>query len=203
MSSCCWPKFSLDSITGRRQIKMKFLIVFALCAATASALFEIPNLVAQEAAEIQQILDIINDPNTDPATAAALEQLLADVLGTQPIDVGPAIVEDNYEPITVGPAIVDQVVSSPESSPLVQIIINIKPGSGNPVVVEGLPEVEPTPVIVEEKPEIEPTPVIVEEKPEIEPTPVIIAEKPEAPEPVIVAPVIIPEHVITLPAILN
>nr|XP_026495426.1 uncharacterized protein LOC113400168 [Vanessa tameamea] len=184
---------------------MKFLIVFALCAATASALFEIPDLVAQEAAEIQQILDVINNPSTDPATAAALEQLLVDVLGTkpEPIDVGPAIVEDDYESISVGPAIVDQIVSSPESSPLVQIIINIKPGSGNPVVVEDFPEVEPTPVIVVEEPEIEPTPVIIVEKPEIEPTPVIVQENPVAPEPVIVAPVIIPEPVITLPGILN
>ncbi|XP_046970354.1 36.4 kDa proline-rich protein-like [Vanessa cardui] len=175
---------------------MKFLIVFALCAATASALFEVPDMVAQEAAEIQQILDIINNPSTDPATAAALEQLLVDVLGIvpEPIDVGPAIVEE-VAPTPVIPEI--------NNSPLVQIIVNVKPGAGNPVVVEGMPEVVPTPVLVEEKPEIEPTPVIVEEKPEIEPTPVIVEEKPVVTEPVIVAPVVIPEPVINLPGILN
>nr|XP_026499500.1 36.4 kDa proline-rich protein-like [Vanessa tameamea] len=103
--------------------------------------------------------------------------MLNEVLGLtkpEPIDVGPAIVEDEYESISVGPAIVNPEINN---SPLVQIVINVKPGSGNPVVVEGMPEVAPTPVIV--------------------------VENPVAPDPVIVAPVIIPEPVITLPDILN
>ncbi|XP_047536010.1 36.4 kDa proline-rich protein-like [Vanessa atalanta] len=190
---------------------MKFFVVFALCVAAATANVISPIVVNDEAAEIQQIMDAINHPSTDPATAALLEQMLNEVLGLtkpEPIDVGPAIVEGDYESISVGPAIVEEVVPAPvipeiNNSPLVQIIINVKPGSGNPVVVEGMPEVAPTPVLVEEKPEVEPTPVIVVEKPEIEPTPVIVEEKPVAPEPVIVAPVVIPEPVITLPDILN
>ncbi|XP_064073862.1 uncharacterized protein LOC113403247 [Vanessa tameamea] len=91
-------------------------------------------------------------------------------------DVGPAIVEGDYESISVGPAILP-IIPEINNSPLVQIIINVKPGSGNPVVIEGMPEVAPTPVLVE--------------------------EKPVAPEPIIVAPVVIPESVITLPDILN
>ncbi|XP_064073809.1 uncharacterized protein LOC113403249 [Vanessa tameamea] len=156
---------------------MKFFVVFALCVAAATANVISPIVVSDEAAEIQQIIDAINHPSTDPATAALLEQMLNEVLGLtkpEPIDVGPAIVEDEYESISVGPAIVNPEINN---SPLVQIVINVKPGSGNPVVVEGMPEVAPTPVIV--------------------------VENPVAPDPVIVAPVIIPEPVITLPDILN
>ncbi|CAG5029647.1 unnamed protein product [Parnassius apollo] len=133
---------------------MKHFVVFSLLFAVASASV----LPASENPEIQKIVAAIQSPSTDPATVAALEQMLLDVLGLskpEPIDVGHAIV-DNYEPISIGPAIVDFLLPdggavtdvepspafpSPSSSPLVQIIIKINQTladaiSGSPVAVE-------------------------------------------------------------------
>ncbi|KOB52072.1 putative cuticle protein CPH38, partial [Operophtera brumata] len=92
---------------------MKFLVAIALIAAVASAGVIKPTQLSGELAEIQQIVAAINSPSTDPATAAALEAMLLDVMGVQPVQVvevaqpspiavGPAIVEAS--PIAVGPA---------------------------------------------------------------------------------------------------
>lgn len=181
---------------------MKFLVVFALCAAVASANLIGPISVVDEQAVIKDIIAAINSPSTDPATAAALQEMLNDLLGLDnivagpaieenesvPISVGPAIIDNEYVPISVGPAIVDEQVAAPASSPLVQIIVNIKPNSGiagNPVAIEGLPvivdEIEPSPVIVVEQPESLPEPVIVVDQPEPEAEPVIVVEEPLPP----------------------
>ncbi|KAH9635809.1 hypothetical protein HF086_002369 [Spodoptera exigua] len=86
---------------------MKYFIAIALLAAVASAGMIKPTPVASELAELQEIVAAINSPSTDPATAAALEQMLLDALGIkpEPVDVGPAIIDSH--PISVGPAIID------------------------------------------------------------------------------------------------
>ncbi|CAH2089707.1 unnamed protein product [Euphydryas editha] len=182
---------------------MKFLIVFALCVAAASARFEIPDVVAAEAAEIQQILDLINHPNTDPDTAAALEALLIDFFlpghEDNHIAVGPIIVDSEQEQgINVDPVIIDPVVPA-ASSPLVQVIINVNAGSPNAVNVEGSPVIEkPEPseeISIVELPEHVAVPQ------EVDPTPVIVVDAPEDIGPVIVAP--IPEPVVVIPETLN
>ncbi|CAG5029635.1 unnamed protein product [Parnassius apollo] len=161
----------------------------------------------------KEIVAAIQSPSTDPATAAALEELLLEILGIakpEPIDVGPAIV-DNYEPIAIGPAVVDfplpdggavadvnptpvmpAPVESSASAPLVQIILNIQSASdivGSPVSVETVQSPVPTPVqVVDEAVNadpIVPEPVIVVDKP-IVPEPVIVVDTPIVPEPVIV-----------------
>ncbi|PZC83115.1 hypothetical protein B5X24_HaOG208588 [Helicoverpa armigera] len=71
---------------------MRFLIAFALIAAVASAAVR-PTPAGAELAELQEIIAAIQSPSTDPATAAALEEMLLDVLGVKP------------EPVAVGPAI--------------------------------------------------------------------------------------------------
>ncbi|CAH2089706.1 unnamed protein product [Euphydryas editha] len=185
---------------------MKFLIVFALCVAAASARFEIPDVVAAEAAEIQQILDLINHPNTDPATAAALEALLEEFLSpVKPDDnqiaVGPVIIDSEPEQgINVDPVIIDPVAPA-ASSPLVQVIINVNAGSPNAVNVEGSPVIEnPEPseeISIVELPEHVAVPQ------EVDPTPVIVVDAPEDNGPAIVAPVVIPEPVVVIPEALN
>ncbi|XP_013162980.1 PREDICTED: calphotin-like [Papilio xuthus] len=187
---------------------MKFFVAFALLVAAASASILPPAVIASTNPEVQEILASIQSPSTDPATAAALEQLLLEVLGLakpEPIHVGPAIV-DEYEPIHVGPAIVPfpipdggavtEVEAAPvmpgpsASAPLVQIILNINAAAnvpGSPVVVETNPPA-PTPVHVVEEAEV--------------PEPVIVVDQPVVAEPVIVAP-ILPSPVVVLPDILN
>ncbi|XP_045452720.1 protein FraH-like [Melitaea cinxia] len=178
---------------------MKFLIVLALCVAAATARFELPDVVAAEAAEIQQILDLIQHPNTDPATAAALQALLDEILAPakpveEGISVGPVIIdnEDLHE-IDVSPVIVDPVApdapaAPAASSPLVSIIINVNSGSSNAVSIEDSPVV-PRPEPVEE---------------DVDTSPVIVVDEPEAPvEPVIVEPIVIPDPVVVLPDTLN
>ncbi|XP_052743706.1 uncharacterized protein LOC112046759 [Bicyclus anynana] len=187
---------------------MKYF-VFALCVAAASATATPPTVTGADADEVQQIIDSIYHPSTDPATAAALEQMLLEVLGinkpvivddesNQPIVIEPEIIDESIisepgvpeesSPIDIGPAIIDEsIVSEPANyPPLVQVIVNVNTNVNNPGVVEQ-PEI-PEDVIVVEKPEI----------PEV-----IVVEKPEIPsEPVVVAP-IEPVPVITLPDTLN
>ncbi|XP_063386136.1 uncharacterized protein LOC134672165 [Cydia fagiglandana] len=127
---------------------MKYLIVLSLAlVAVASADYLKPSALPVHVQELEEVIAAINSPSTDPATAAALEQLLLQTLGISslpesPISVGPAIVEEAVlpeSPISVGPAIVEEAVL-PESpavvadvtpadvaaaTPLVQIILNI------------------------------------------------------------------------------
>ena len=171
---------------------MKFFLAFALIATVASASYLKPTGVTAEVAEIQEIIAAINHPSTNPATAAALEQMLLEALGVnpEPIAVGPAIVEAEYEPISVGPAIIDfplpdggavtEVETSPvavpspaviaepaASSPLVQIIVNVNQAQSTPAAVAVVPE----PVtVVETAP---PTPVQVVETAPVSPVEVV------------------------------
>ncbi|XP_032519928.2 uncharacterized protein LOC116772013 [Danaus plexippus] len=182
---------------------MKFFIVFAVCVAAASARFIVPDVAAAEAAEIKDIIAAIQHPSTDPATAAALQQLLDSLLNNQesPIDVGPVIIDedspidvgpviiDEDSPIDVGPVIIDDssVGPSPSVSPLVQIIINVNSNANKP---------QPGPVIEDESDaHIPDQPVIIVDEPEI-------IEEPVVPEPVIVVP-ILPTPVAVLPDTLN
>ncbi|CAG5029639.1 unnamed protein product [Parnassius apollo] len=191
---------------------MKFFIAFAFLAVASASVIPAA-VIASDNPEIQEIVAAIQSPSTDPATAAALEELLLEILGIakpEPIDVGPAIV-DNYEPIAIGPAVVDfplpdggavadvdptpvmpAPVESSASAPLVQIILNIQSASdvvGSPVSVETVQSPAPTPVqVVDEAVNAEPivpVPVIVVDKP-IVPEPVIVVDTPIVPEPVIV-----------------
>ncbi|KPJ03264.1 hypothetical protein RR46_06420 [Papilio xuthus] len=185
------PNSPLVQIILNRSI-MKLAIAFALFAAASASIIP-PSVVASTNPEVQEILAAIQNPATDPATAAALEQLLLEVLGVakpEPIHVGPAIVDkepihvgpaiiDEYEPIHVGPAIVDNyepihvgpaiVQPAPvASSPLVQIILKVQ--SSSDVAIESDLSPGPTPVQVVEEAEV-PEPIIVVDKPE--PVPVI------------------------------
>ncbi|XP_045537373.1 calphotin-like [Papilio machaon] len=200
---------------------MKFFVAFALLVAAASASILPPAVIASTNPEVQEILASIQSPSTDPATAAALEQLLLEVLGIakpEPIQVGPAIV-DEYEPIHVGPAIVDEfepihvgpaivpfpipdggAVTEVEATPVMPA-----PSASAPLVqiilnVNAAANVPGSPVVVETNPAA-PTPVQVVEEAEV-PEPVIVVDQPVVAEPVIVAPVL-PSPVVVLPDILN
>ncbi|CAH2042582.1 unnamed protein product, partial [Iphiclides podalirius] len=183
---------------------MKFLIAFALFAVASASVIP-PAVIASENPEIQEIVAAIQSPSTDPATAAALEQLLLQVLGLaepEPIAVGPALV-DNEEPISIGPALVDN--EEPISIGPV-IVDNYEPISIGPALIDfPLPPtpVKPTPVgppakaplvqiilniqsssdvAVESNPT--PEPVIIDRP--IVPNPEVVEEKPIIPTPVIV-----------------
>ncbi|KAJ0174007.1 hypothetical protein K1T71_010153 [Dendrolimus kikuchii] len=212
-----------SSSTPRKNFKMKFLVAFAFIAAVASASYLQPIAVSEEMAQIQEVIAAIQSPSTDPATAAALEAMLQDLFGinAEPISVGPAIIDFplpdggavtaeepivNPVPVIVGPAV------SSESSPLVQIIVNVNAASSGaaaspaPAVV---PQEQPQPIIVVDEAqnieEIVPLPVIVVESAEpesIEVEPVQVAE-PVIVEPVIIGTPIIPAPAVVLPEELN
>ncbi|XP_023939225.2 uncharacterized protein LOC112046709 [Bicyclus anynana] len=117
---------------------MKYFVVLALCVAAASAFAIPPAVSGADAAEIQQIIDAIYHPSTDPATAAALEQMLLEILGIN----NPVVVEDSIlperPPIHVGPAIIDDsIVSEPANyrPPLVQVIVNVNADAPQDAVV--------------------------------------------------------------------
>uniref|UniRef100_A0A2A4K4U9 Uncharacterized protein n=1 Tax=Heliothis virescens TaxID=7102 RepID=A0A2A4K4U9_HELVI len=208
---------------------MRFLIAFALIAAVASAAVR-PTPAAAELAELQEIIAAIQSPSTDPATAAALEEMLLDVLGVkpEPIAVGPAIVDAGSEPISVGPAIIDfplpdggAVVEEPvvvpapaviepapaaASTPLVQIILNINQAAAeaSPIAVNPavVPEaIQPTPVhVVDSIAE----PVQVVEVAPVPAEPVQVVEAAPVPvEPVVIGTPVLPEAAVVLPEELN
>ncbi|XP_047511578.1 uncharacterized protein LOC125053969 isoform X2 [Pieris napi] len=136
---------------------MKFLIVLAVIA-VASA---VP-LNRISASEIDEIISAINSPSTNPATAAALEQMLHDLLGGHGLDeisAGPAIIDESpvlidtnpalveeHEDISVGPALIEEhedisvgpalIEDQPASvkAPLVQVIINVDASAGDVTV---------------------------------------------------------------------
>ncbi|XP_039759555.1 uncharacterized protein LOC120633415 [Pararge aegeria] len=184
-------------------LKMKYFVVFALCVAAASAFAIPPTVTGVDAAQVQEIIEAIYHPSTDPATAAALEQLLLEILGMNK----PVIVEDSELPtineesiIDASPVIIDEsIVSEPANyrPPLVQVIVNVNTNApGNAVVVEQpSPVVIPGEVIVVEQPEADE--VVVVEQPEAEE--VVVVEQPEFPDAVIVAPVIVPEEPVQVP----
>ncbi|XP_050550998.1 calphotin-like isoform X10 [Spodoptera frugiperda] len=172
---------------------MKYFIAISLLVAVASAGLVKP--VGSELAELQEIIAAINSPSTDPATAAALEEMLLDALGvkpepvevgpavidTHPISVGPAIIESN--PISVGPALIDFPL--PDAG-----VVAEEPIVPTPVIVAPAPVDEVTPVaaaaplvqiilnINQAAADVSPVAV----GPAVEPTPVHVVES--APEPV-------------------
>ncbi|MDK0634173.1 hypothetical protein P5E82_14985, partial [Clostridium perfringens] len=128
--------------------KMKFFIAFAALVALSVA-GPVTKPVNAELAQLEAIIAAINSPNTDPATAALLEQQLFDIISAvNPIDVGPVIIPEPViqpEPVDISPVIVapqpdggavsNPIVPSPvvigeipagAPAPLVQIIVNIK-----------------------------------------------------------------------------
>ncbi|KAJ8718014.1 hypothetical protein PYW07_005944 [Mythimna separata] len=150
---------------------MKFFAVIVLIAAVASAE---ETKRPSPSSIIGQILEAINNLRPEPAD-------IGPIVDTEPISVGPAIIEDAGEPISVGPALIDfplpdggavsapvvapspvSIVEGPVpevsgSAPLVQIILNINQAAGsvavNPVGVVA-PEIEPTPIhVVDHAPE--------------------------------------------------
>ncbi|XP_022814072.1 actin cytoskeleton-regulatory complex protein PAN1-like [Spodoptera litura] len=208
---------------------MKYFIAIALLAAVASAGMIKPTPVGAELAELQEIVAAINSPSTDPATAAALEQMLLDALGIkpEPVDVGPAIIEADSHPISVGPAIIDfplpdggvvaeePIVPSPvivapapvaevapvaaASTPLVQIILNINQASAEASPIAVGPAVAPEAIVPEPVHVVDVAPEPVHVV-EVAPEPVQVIEV--APEPVQVieaAPVPVEPVVIGVP----
>ena len=180
--------------------------VFGIIGAILDILRPVPALVDESVGNDKPIEPI----HVGPAIIDGFEPIHvgpAIIDGFEPIHVGPAIVE-GFEPISVGPAIIDQMPIAPSpvmpvpvypspvypvpvlpyfSSPLVQLIVNVKSGSavaGNPVSIESMPDIIASPAIVDPEvaiaPEIIASPAIVD--PEIAGLPEIIAS------PVIVSP---------------
>ncbi|CAG5029632.1 unnamed protein product [Parnassius apollo] len=205
---------------------MKIFIAFAFLAVASASVIPAA-VIASNNPEIQEIVAAIQSPSTDPATAAALEQMLLDVLGIakpEPIDVGPAIV-DNYEPIAIGPAIVDNhepivigpaVVDFPlpdggavaDVNPTPVMPAPVESSASAPLVqiilnIQSASDVVGSPVSVETVQSPAPTPVqVVDEAVNAEPivpVPVIVVDKPIVPEPIIVVDKpIVPEPVIVV-----
>ncbi|KOB65604.1 putative cuticle protein CPH38 [Operophtera brumata] len=194
---------------------MKFLVAIALIAAVASAGVIKPTQLSGELAEIQQIVAAINSPSTDPATAAALEAMLLDVMGVTPVQVvevaqpspiavGPAIVEAS--PIAVGPAFVDfplpdgGVVTAEEPTLTPVAVVAPSPAVVAPVTSENTPLVQIILNINQQAGTVEsvvgPSPVVAPEAVQevIVPGPVNIVDGADViiPAPVVVDGVIVP-----------
>ncbi|XP_026763433.1 calphotin-like [Galleria mellonella] len=202
---------------------MKYFVILALVATVASAAVNRPIKPTVVPSEIQEIIAAINNPSTDPATAAALEQLLLDFYGVEgsPISVGPVIVENpELEPISVDPVIVDPVIVNPSpvavpessSAPLVQLILNINQVQPGPVAVPPsvavVPEIVGEPVqIVDSAPEtvqvVDSLPVQIVESPAAVDPVQVVESAPTPIEPIIVATPVLPSPVVPLPAQLN
>ncbi|XP_063626304.1 calphotin-like [Cydia splendana] len=186
---------------------MKFAIVFAAVVAVACGGLLKP--LDSNMAELEAIVAAIQSPSTDPATAALLEQQLADLLAEFFPQPEPIVVEEP-SPVHVGlpildfplpdggavtavqpasPALVPAPIVNPTpaagdaAAPLVQIILNINQASSGAAPVAPAP-VE-TPVI-----DVQPVQVVEEAVNEetIVPTPVVVVDS--APEPVQVVDVI-------------
>ncbi|XP_075981491.1 uncharacterized protein LOC142980079 isoform X1 [Anticarsia gemmatalis] len=169
---------------------MKFFLVFALVAAVASATFTKPAALSGEAAEIQEIIAAINNPATNPATAAALEQMLQDILGVKPdpvivvdeapandfVDIFPVVdpVAPSEDFVDIFP-VLDSVAPAPaaaSSTPLVQIILNINQAAAEsspvaPVVVPEAADIISPVEIVDNFPVVDP--VIIDNFPVVNP----------------------------------
>ncbi|CAF4914280.1 unnamed protein product [Pieris macdunnoughi] len=126
---------------------MKFLIVLAVIA-VASA---VP-LNRISASEIDEIISAINSPSTNPATAAALQQMLHDLLGGHGLDE-----------ISAGPAIIDE-------SP---VLIDT-----NPALVEEHEDIAVGPALIEEHEDISVGPALIEEHEDISVGPALIEDQP-------------------------
>ncbi|XP_047509769.1 uncharacterized protein LOC125052778 isoform X2 [Pieris napi] len=160
---------------------MKFFIAFAALTALAVAV-PVQKPINHDEAYLQAIMDAINSPHTDPATAALLEQQLESILAEQKpiidpspilvdeaenINIGPAFVDEN-EPISTDPALIEGNV--PVSAPMVQVIINVNAVS---------------------KPALKPV--------EIDNSPAFVPESPIIPDPINIGVPILPDLAINLP----
>ncbi|CAH4029124.1 uncharacterized protein LOC123716264 [Pieris brassicae] len=175
---------------------MKFFIAFAALTALAVAV-PVQKPINQDEAHLQAIIDAINSPHTDPATAALLEQQLESILGelkpiidpspalvdeAENINIGPALLDEN-EPISTDPALVEGNV--PVSAPLVQVIINVNAKPAKPALKPE--EIDNSPAIVPESPII-PDPINIGEP-----------ELPLKPDPINIGVPILPDLAINLP----
>ncbi|KAJ8717364.1 hypothetical protein PYW08_005763 [Mythimna loreyi] len=205
---------------------MKFFLAFVLIASVASAAVRPSPIATAEMAELQEIIAAIQSPSTDPATAAALEDMLLDILGLKPVDVGPVIINP-VEGISVGPAIIPfplpdggevtaveepvapaPVVVAPAptpsaSSPLVQIIVNVNQAASSPVAVSPVdivaPEIQPEPVqVVDVAAEPEPSPI----SPPIAVNPIVVNPEVSEPIPPPISPPIAVHPIGVIPAVM-
>ncbi|XP_045527783.1 uncharacterized protein LOC123716204 isoform X1 [Pieris brassicae] len=126
---------------------MKFLIVLAVIAVAAA----VP-LNRISASEIDEIISAINSPSTDPATAAALQQMLHDLLGGHGLD-----------DISAGPAIIDETPALIDT---------------NPALVEEHEDIAVGPALIEEHEDIAVGPALIEEHEDISVGPAIIEDQP-------------------------
>ena len=191
---------------------MKYFIAITLIVAVASAAAVRP--LRSEIAEIQEIIAAIQSPSTHPATAAALEQMLLDILGAEPIAVGPAII-GGAEGIAVGPAIINPVEGISVGPAIIPFPLPEGALAEEPAIVPSPVAVAegPAPVAAASSPlvqiivnvnQAESSPVVVAPvdiaAPEIQPEPVHVVEV--APEPVQVVEVapVLPVHPIGIVA---
>ncbi|XP_038211402.1 magnetosome-associated protein MamJ-like [Zerene cesonia] len=138
---------------------MKFLMVLALVAVASAAI--LPHKRINQA-ELDEIVAAINSPSTHPATAAALEQMLQDLLGAAfPIQVGPAVVEP-VEEISVGPAIIDPVDEIQVAPVVVKPVEEISVG---PAIIDPVEEISVGPAIIDPVEEISVGPAFVDPAP--------------------------------------
>ncbi|CAD0203055.1 unnamed protein product [Chrysodeixis includens] len=209
---------------------MKYFVAIALIATVASAAFVKPTGVSAELAEIQEIIAAINSPSTNPATAAALEEMLLDVLGVQaPIVPSPVIVDPSpiapvpvvIPPSAVAPVPVVVPPSAAGPSPVAPSPVGVAPAPVAPVadasgaalvqIILNINEASavsgpvapapPEPVQVVESAPVVAEPVQVVEAAPVPAAPVQVIEI--APEPVIIGAPIIPSPAVNLPAELN
>ncbi|XP_075981143.1 uncharacterized protein LOC142979837 [Anticarsia gemmatalis] len=165
---------------------MKFFIAIALFVAVASADFTKPTPVSQEEAQLQEIIAAIQNPSTNPATAAALEQMLQDLLGIKPEAVLDEESSVDIVDIVDNFPVFDSVAPAPAatpSSPLVQIIVNV-----NQAAAAAPSPVDPAPI------DVPPRPFPIDIVDEVAPVDV---------EPVVIATPVIPAPAVNLPDPLN
>lgn len=146
---------------------MKLLVCYTLFVVATSALAVPPTVTGADATEIQEIIDSIYHPSTDPATAAALEEMLLEALG-----IDKAVIEDS-ETVDVEPAIIDESTVS-------------EPGQ------EQISPIDAEPAIIDESIVSEPA----NYGPEIPAPEVVIVEQPDIPEEAVLDNIDIPEKVI-------
>ncbi|XP_045501684.1 magnetosome-associated protein MamJ-like [Colias croceus] len=135
---------------------MKFLIVLAFVAVASAA--TLPQKRINQA-ELDEILAAIHSPSTHPATAAALEQMLQDLLGAAyPIQVGPAVI-DPVDEISVGPVVVEPVEEIAVGPAIIDPVEEISVG---PAIIDPVEEISVGPAIIDPVEEISVGPALID-----------------------------------------
>ncbi|XP_028171445.1 calphotin-like [Ostrinia furnacalis] len=207
-----YPKL-LSLIQNQPSQKMKLLIALAALVAVSVA---VPFKPADSLdAELDAIVAAIQSPNTDPATAALLEQQLHEIIAalSPEIVASPILVEEEAQGPQV-PDVIPEIINipdlgepspivvptpvAPSSSALVQIIVNVKNSAD-----VGVAPIVPAPIVVSP---IEASPIqVVEESFDnnpIEASPIQIVDVAPVPaEPVLIAEPIAPIPVVNIPGI--